>query len=234
VINDPAAVGRTARDRMMEHLAGIDDAIVPPTRRYARDDVTAERLAADGFTFPLLLRSPGFHAGEHFERADAPADVARVVAALPGDELYAIAFVDASGADGWVRKYRVVFVGGVLYPIHLALARQWKIHYFSAAMRDHPEHRAEEQRFLEAMPAVLGDRALAALATIAQRLDLDYGGVDFGIARDGRVIVFETNATMAIYPPDDDPRWAYRRPAIERAIRAVRELIVRRGARVAP
>jgi len=231
VINHPRAVMRTSRDRMMRIVAGVDGAIAPATVRYDRAELTPERLAADGFAFPVLLRSPGFHAGAHFERADTAADVARVAAALPGDERYAIAFVDARGTDGWVRKYRVVFVTGVLYPIHLALARQWKIHYFSAAMADHPEHRAEEQRFLESMPDVLGARAMATLGALASRLDLDYGGIDFGVASDGRLIVFEINATMAIYPPDDDPRWTYRRPAIDRALHAVRDMIVQRGTR---
>jgi glutathione synthase/RimK-type ligase-like ATP-grasp enzyme len=228
-INDPRAVLRTDRAAVMQRLADVDDAIVPRTCRYARSEVSAERLLADGFTFPLLLRAPGFHAGAHFERADAAGDVQRIVAALPGADIYAIAFVDARADDGWVRKYRVAFVDGALYPIHLALAQQWKIHYFSAAMRDHVEHRDEERRFLDAMPEMLGERAMAALAAIAARLGLDYGGVDFGIAADGRLIVFEANATMAIYPPGDDPRWAYRQASIERAIHAVRAMIVRRG-----
>jgi hypothetical protein len=224
---------RTARDRIMDALGGIDGAIVPRTRRYRRSELAPERLVADGFTFPVLLRSAGFHAGANFERADGPADVERIRATLPGDEFFAIAYVDATGTDGWVRKYRVVFVAGALYPIHLALARQWKIHYFSSAMSDHAEHRAEEERFLADMPGVLGERATAVLTTIAQRLALDYGGVDFGIAADGRPIVFETNATMALYAPGGDPRWAYRQAPIERAIHAVREMIVQRSVRAA-
>jgi len=231
VINHPAAVARTSRDRTMRMLAGIDGAIAPQTQRYARADLTPERLAADGFAFPVLVRSPGFQAGVHFERAAAPADLAHALAQVPCDELYAIAYVDARAADGWVRKYRVVFVAGELYPIHLALAQQWKIHYFSAAMADHAAHRDEERRFLEAMPEVLGERAMRALHAIARRLELDYGGVDFGIAADGRLIVFEANATMAIALPGDDPRWNYRRAPIERAIHAVRDMIVRRAAR---
>jgi len=127
-----------------------------------------------------------------------------------------------------VRKYRVVFVGGVLYPIHLALARQWKIHYFSAAMRDHPEHRAEEQAFLDDPEAVLGADGMRVLATVGSLLGLDYGGVDFGRATDGRIIVFEANATMTINAPPDDPRWDYRRSAHERAIHAVRAMIAAR------
>jgi hypothetical protein len=228
-INDPAAVLRTGRAEMMERLAGIPGLVAPHTVRYARDAISAARLTADGFTFPLLLRSPGFHAGAHFERVETPDDLARVAASLPGPELYAIAFVDAFGADGWMRKYRVAFVDGELYPVHLALARQWKLHYFSAAMRDHAEHRAEEERFLSDLPGVVGDAGMIALNAIARTLGLDFGGVDFGRTADGRVVAFETNATMAIVPPGDDPRWDYRRAAIDRAIHAVRAAIVRRA-----
>ena len=228
-INDPRAVLRTGRAQVMEQLTGIAGLVVPRTVRYSRDAISAERLAADGFTFPVLVRSPGFHAGAHFERIEAPADLAGALAALPGAELFAIEFVDAFGADGWLRKYRVAFVDGELYPIHLALARQWKVHYFSAAMHDHPEHRDEEARFLADLPGTVGERGMRALATIARTLGLDFGGVDFGRTVDGRIVVFETNATMAIYPPGDDPRWDYRRPAIDGAIGAVRAMIVRRG-----
>jgi glutathione synthase/RimK-type ligase-like ATP-grasp enzyme len=229
VINDPRAVLRTSRATMMQRLAGLDGVIAPRTTGYARADVSVERLLADGHTFPLLVRAAGFHGGEHFAFVASPADLASTLDGLPGDRLYAIAFVDARGEDGWVRKYRVAFIDGRCYPIHLALAKHWKVHYFSAAMSDHAEHRAEEQRFLDAMETVLGERGMRALAEIARTLALDYGGVDFGRAPNGDLIVFEANATMAVYPPSDDPRWDYRRASVDRAVAAVRTMIAQRA-----
>ena len=55
------------------------------------------------------------------------------------------------------------------------------------------------------MSGVLGDDGMSALATVRDAMRLDYGGVDFGRDRSGRIIVFEANAAMAIYPPPDDP-----------------------------
>jgi tetratricopeptide (TPR) repeat protein len=225
VINHPRAVLRTDRLQMMERLATTPGIVAPRTRRFARDAMTAEGLAADGLDFPVLLRSPGYHAGIHFERVDEQGALAATLARLPGAELYAIAYHDVSGIDGWVRKYRVVFIDGHAYPIHLALARQWKVHYFSAAMADSPEHRDEERRFLEEPDAVLGPRGVAALAAVNAALGLDYGGVDFGFDRMGRFVVFEANATMTVNAPPGDPRWDYRRDAHERAIGAVRALV---------
>jgi hypothetical protein len=231
VINAPRAVLGTGRQTMMERLANAPGLVAPRTRRFARSDITAERLEAEGFAFPLLLRSPGFHAGDHFERVEAPAALDAALAALPGAELYAIAFHDARGTDGWVRKYRVAFIDGQPYPIHLALAQQWKVHYFSGAMAESAGHRDEERRFLDDMAGVLGPAGMAALAAVRDALQLDYGGVDFGRDRDGRIIAFEANAAMAIYPPPDDPAWDYRRPAHERAIAAVRSMLLERAVR---
>ena len=44
----------------------------------------------------------------------------------------------------------------------------------------------------------LGPRAMAALSGIFDVLGLDYGGIDFALAADGSVVLFEANATMAI------------------------------------
>ena len=82
------------------------------------------------------------------------------------------------------------------------------------------------------MPAVIGDKAMAALGAIRDALGLDYAGIDFGLSADGNVLLFEANATMVIAAPDPDERWAYRRIAIARIIDAVVAMIRERaGAR---
>jgi len=138
----------------------------------------------------------------------------------------AIEYLDARGADGWVRKYRVMMVGGQLYPLHLAISQQWKIHYFSADMRDRAEHRAEEAKFLADMPGVLGANAMAALEQLSAAIGLDYGGIDFALNQRGEILLFEANATMVVEQPDGDPRWDYRRAAVERIHGAVRDLLL--------
>ena len=66
------------------------------------------------------------------------------------------------------RKYRVMFIDGRAYPLHLAISSDWKVHYFSAAMASNAAHRQEEQRFLTDMPAAIGATAMAALDAINQ------------------------------------------------------------------
>jgi hypothetical protein len=148
---------------------------------------------------------------------------------LPGETILAIAYLDATWPDGKSRKGRMLFVDGRLYPLHWAISQNWKIHYFSADMTDTAEHRAEEARFLADMPGFLGAPAMAALAAIADRLGLDYGGIDFGLGSGGEILLFEANATMAIVPPQAGSQWDYRRAAIDQPLQATRQMLVRRA-----
>ena len=234
ILNPPENVLRTTRGENAVRLRSISGVVTPRTQLFARLALGAPDGAAllkeHGFTFPLLLRSPGQHTGHNFNLVQHPEELRIAVAALPGDQLYAIEFIDVRGADGKVRKYRVMFVDGKLYPLHLAISNDWKVHYFSADMSNNPEHRAEDERFLTDMSGALGEDALAALQNIATALGLDYAGIDFALTADGKVVVFETNATMVIVQPDEDERWAYRKAPVERVVAAVREMLLARAA----
>ncbi len=220
VINPPGRIRATGRRAVACGLAGLPGVIAPRTTL----------LRQSNLRFPLLLRVAGYHTGQHFVRVETEGDLAAAVAALPAGDKLAIEYLDARGRDGMARKYRVMFIDGGMYPLHLAISPDWKVHYFTAAMAADPAHRAEEQRFLDAMPAVLGPIAMAALAQIQAVLNLDYAGIDFGLAQDGSLLLFEANATMVINPPEADPMWDYRRPAITAALSAARQMVARRAA----
>jgi hypothetical protein len=225
VINRPARVATTSRAEVTERLGALPGVIAPKTQLIARESVTPAGLAAAGFAFPVLLRSPGYHTGQHFVSIADADELALQRDALPGKELLAIAFLDGRGRDGNFRKYRVLFIDGRLYPLHLAISRAWKVHYFSADMGDRADHRAEEARFLADMRGVLGPATMDALERIERELGLDYGGIDFGLDAAGNVLVYEANATMAVFPAPPDERFAYRRPAVDRVLAAAHELV---------
>ncbi|HEY1729870.1 MAG TPA: tetratricopeptide repeat protein [Candidatus Baltobacteraceae bacterium] len=225
VLNRPQAVRTTSRTHNAERLSSIADVITPHVLKVPR-----ERLAhIDGLRYPILLRSPGFHTGEYFVRVESAGELAAAAASLPGRELLLIEFLDVRNSDGKVRKYRVVIVDGKLYPLHAAVAEQWKVHYFTADMAENAGHRAEDAAFVESLEATIGTRALRALEKIREALDLDYGGIDFAIDSNGRVVVFEANATMIVPEPEDDERWRYRLPPVQRIYDAVRSMLVKRA-----
>jgi glutathione synthase/RimK-type ligase-like ATP-grasp enzyme len=68
---------------------------------------------------------------------------------------------------------------------------------------------------------------MAALEALTHRLGLDYAGVDFALAPDGTVLVFEANAAMTIHPPPPDSIWDYRREAAAAVQSAVRAMLLR-------
>ncbi len=226
VLNKPSSVIATGRADNALRLGRLSDVIAPATVTLSRDLLTAPALARHGLHFPLLLRRPGFHTGRHFVRVENADSLDEAAAGLPGAELTAIQYLDSRGADGKVRKYRVMMIDGRLYPLHVAISSHWKIHYFSAEMADSAEHRAEDAEFLENMPAILGPRVMAALECIQRTLGLDYAGIDFGLSPAGDVLLFEANAAMVVNPPEPDERWDYRRPAVDRIYAAVRRMLL--------
>lgn len=230
VINLPQAVLRTGRAANARRLTEVPGVIAPRIVNFSRGTLSGpfawKALHRHGFEFPILLRAPGFHNGRHFLFVETPAQLPSALAQLPGDELITIQYLDARGADGFHRKYRVMLIGGWLYPLHLAIAANWKIHYVNADMAENQDHRSEEAKFLEDMPAVLGPRAMSALVEIQNILGLDYAGIDFGLTAAGEVLLFEANATMTVLPPERDRRWDYRRAAVRRIEDAVRKMII--------
>ncbi len=225
VVNAPAAVQETGRMANARRLANLPGVVTPHIAALSR----AAPSSAKELRFPLLLRAPGFHTGRHFLRVERNDDLAAAMAALPGEELLAIEYLDARGRDGMARKYRVMIIDGALYPLHLAISADWKVHYFSADMAANAAYREEERRFLDAMPEVLGTRAMGALEAIAKKLGLDYAGMDFALASDGSVLLFEANATMVVNRPDPDPIWDYRRVPIERVLDAAKRMLLVRA-----
>jgi glutathione synthase/RimK-type ligase-like ATP-grasp enzyme len=239
VINAPSAVLVTGRAANASRLSDIPGVITPATVTVAKETLAgpnAYRTVVErGFSYPFLLRSPGFHIGRHFNLIATEHDLAAAVASLPGKSLALIRYLDTRAADGKIRKYRVMMIDGRLYPAHLAVSHEWKVHYFSADMADNAEHRAEDEAFLRNMPAALGARAMSALEGIRDRLALDYAGIDFGLDERGNVLFFEANASMTIHPPAPDERWRFRREPVARILAAARNLFVERaGVRTTP
>ncbi|MDR3510051.1 MAG: hypothetical protein P4L73_00320, partial [Caulobacteraceae bacterium] len=162
---------------------------------------------------PVLVRPAGSHggAGLALARDAAELDAIQVPAGL---DAYVSRYHDYRSADGFFRKYRVIFVGGRPHPYHLAIGAHWMVHHQSAGMAGDAARMAEELAFLGDPEAAIGGRAMAALAAIGARLGLDYGGADFTLTGDGGVLVFEANATMLTHLEPEDGPFAAKNPFV--------------------
>ena len=156
----------------------------------------------------------------------APPSLDRTVA-KSNEPAYISAFCDFRSADGWCRKYRVIFIDREPLPYHLAISPHWLVHYATAGMEAHAWKLDEERRFLESPQAVLGAAAWAAVAAIGERLDLDYAGVDFSLLPDGRILVFEANPVMFVHPEDRDSILAFKAPYVARILDAFEAMLAK-------
>ncbi len=231
VINAPERVLATARAAGAARLRALAGVVAPRMVRVPLAelrDAGGTPAAQHGFTFPLLVRAPGFHTGQYFARVERAADLTAAVAGFPGGDALLIEYLDVRGDDGRVRKYRVMMIDGALYPLHVAVANDWKVHYFSADMATDAANRAEDERFLTEPETAIGAGAWRALGRIRDALGLEYAGIDFGLDRSGRVVAFEANATMIVLPPGPEEIWNYRRAPVERVVDAVRAMLLAR------
>ncbi len=233
IINRPQAVLGTGRMDNSARLGTLPGVITPRIVRLPRTAIVGAEgpaiVAGHNLAFPVLLRRPGFHTGQQFVCVETADALSRAASELSGDEVLVIEYLDARGPDGKARKYRVMTIGGKLYPLHLAISDHWKVHYFSAEMAGNAAHQAEEAAFLDDMRGVLGPRVMRSLERISDALGLDYGGMDFAISPNGEVLLFEANATMLIRPPKPGAQWDYRRETIGRALEAARSMVFDRA-----
>ena len=227
VINPPDSVLATTRLNTAARLGEIANVVAARTVQVRRDTLAVENIAALGFAYPVLLRAPGFNTGRFFKRAANAGELRQALEELPGDDVLLIENLKSQSKDGQFRKYRVMIIDGRLYPAHMAVSPDWKVHYFTSAMADNGAYRREEAAYLSDMPGVLGKRALAALTAIAATLTLDYAGVDFGLDGRGRLLLYEANAGMVLAKPSPDPRFAYRHAAVDAMVKALQDVWVK-------
>lgn len=230
LLNEPRKVQRTRRHMIPDLLGGIDDLVIPRVARFpaaALKSATRDAvLTTAGLHLPLLLRSAGKHGGESLEHVTTAQELADHCAAFADDDtVYVTAYHEYVSPDGFYRKYRAIFVDGKLFPYHLAISPHRVVHYFSAEMEDHPWKLDEELAYLDDAGAVLGARAMAALAAIGERMELSYCGADFSLLPDGRVLLFEANATMLVHPEDENGVLARKNPYVGRVLAAFDDLI---------
>ena len=233
VLNPPAAIEPTARNRTPALLGELHDVQLAACARIdaapSSDVALAGLLAEHGIARPVLARPAATHGGEGLVRCDSLAALQARLRESPCPQ-YLTAFRDTRSADGYYRKYRMIFVDREPFPYHLAISTHWMVHYFSADMEGHAWKLDEERRFLQDPAAALGQRALQAIAAIGRRLDLDYGGIDFTLLPDGQVFVFEANATMLAHYERGTGALAHKNLFVQHIVDAFERLMKRRTA----
>jgi hypothetical protein len=109
----------------------------------------------------------------------------------------------------------------------MLVSDDWNVHASDRqrVMAERPELVAAEERMFATPEGAFPDDVQDVLSAVRERMPLDFFGMDFGIAPDGRVVLFEANATMNFFPLSPDPRFAYLSRCVEPARSAFAELL---------
>ena len=235
VLNAPALIPATRRDRLSALLQGAPGVSMPPIVQVQRSklaEVAAQRapaatLFADG-AFPLIVRPVGSQAGRDLARITQPQELAEYLARVPEPAFFVAPFIDYRSADGLYRKFRIAMVEGRPYVSHMAASAHWMVHYVNAGMYEDAAKRAEEARFMDDFDAFCA-RHQAAFAAIQERLALDYYCMDAAQAADGRLLIFEIDHIMVVHAMDSEALFPFKQRHMARLRAAVRDLLLRRS-----
>jgi hypothetical protein len=227
LLNAPQAIARLDRDKLWRVLDGIEGLEIPRTVPVGRADLAA--IAAGlcdpagldtDLCFPLIARPRGSHAGVGLARIATAGDLQAYLSGRTEQEFFVSRFVDYASADGQFRKYRVAFVAGRPFAVHMAIADQWNIWYLNAGMSFSEEKRAEEARFMDRFDEEFGARHTRALTGLAAAVGLDYFTLDCAETREGRLLVFEADNTAVVHNMDPADLFPYKGPQMRKIFAA--------------
>lgn len=227
VVNRPEAVLRSTRDQVARRLADVPGLLVPKVVRLrnARPEHVRQAMARSGMQFPVILRQVATHTGNIVGRFDTLESLQAAIG--DGVNHVAIEFVDFRSEDGLYRKYRVYFIGEQMVFRHKMMSDVWNVHGRDRqrVMADRPDLLAEEAAMFATPEGAFSPDTKRVLGAIRERIDLDFFGIDFGFAPDGRLLLFEANATMNFYAPLPGPQFDYLKAFLPPARAAFRKLI---------
>jgi len=232
LINRPSRIARLSRDGAARLLRGTPGLAMPLTVRVEREilaGIAAGTLlpgeVLEEGDFPLVARPVDSHAGRDLAKLDDREALIAYLETTGAERFYLAPFVDYRSADGQYRKYRVVIIAGKPYAGHMAISSHWMIHYLNAGMEESEAKRAEEARFMADFATDFAARHGAALATLHERLGLEYVGLDCAETAEGRLLIFEVDHAMIVHAMDSPAVYPYKQPQMARVFSAFRKLL---------
>ena len=224
----PDRIARLSRDGACRLLQSAPGIVVPVTKRIDRPAL--ESIGRSETVFPVIVRPVDSQKGLGLMKLDNPDDIAGYLKTRPESAFYVAPYVDYRGPDGQFRKYRIVLIDQRPYVCHMAISDSWVVHYMSAGMLQSPAKRAEEARFFATFDDEFARRHRHALASIAQRLELEYVGIDCGETPAGDLLIFEVDSGMTVHAMDSADIFPYKQPQMRKVFRAFRQMLMDRAA----
>lgn len=208
VVNGAKQALHCTRVETADTLRGIANLIVPKSVRFRLEAHLFDSLRRgikELFPFPVILRSVGQQEGTNIHLARNDAELVTALTELldiGSKDFYAIEYAGVEHENGFFRRIRAAFVDGTPTLIRGDYDDQWMVrgrkfdrildHY----RRDHALF--EKANAVVEQPERIGEAAWQALFEVGRRIPLDVFGMDFDVDDEGRVVFFESNATMLL------------------------------------
>ena len=224
VLNHPEAIRNLERDRLHHRLDGIAGISIPPTWRVCRDNIAAAALS-----FPIIIRPVGSHAGFGLAKLDAISDLAHYLEKRDEAQFFVSSYIDYASDDGWFRKYRIALIGGRAFPVHMAIADEWKVWYLNADMAANVNHRVEEAIFMQFFDEEFGQRHGVAIDELARAIGLDYVLIDCAETRQGELLIFEADHCAIVHDMDPANVYPYKQAHMKNLFEAFGMMLARRA-----
>lgn len=232
VINHPSLVLRMTRDNLYSMIKDVPGLYVPKVIRIRPDSLNyISEVAHKEEFYPFIFREVGKHTQSRAVLVESPKDIKKIeIYPFRGEEYYMVEYVDYRSPDGLFRKHRVYVIDGKLYPKSKVISNYWNVHGKDRKriMDKDRKYRLEEESWLKNFQ----ENDYAPIKEIYKATALDLFIVDFGILRDGRIVIFEASACFSYIirtGADNTPEYAYREPYTRAVKQAVENMILRRA-----
>lgn len=238
VINHPERVLRTTRDNNYRRLKDTAGVLMPKTVRSAGKNSDAagvtRLMESEGLSFPVLVRETGGHTGATLRKFDSRAQLESDFSYSNARELYVTQFYDCRVHGNYFRKMRLFFIDGRMFPVVCHIDTVWNVHGDNreTVMLNNQWMMDEEQAFMADPRAYLGEKRFLLLQRLHGEIGLDFFGVDFTVADDGRILIYEINPVM-IHKYDHAGNFPYLTPYLEAISDAFNAMIIERVAAAA-
>jgi hypothetical protein len=222
---DARRISELTRDGVCALLDGVPGLMTPRADRLDRDALARQAV------FPVIARPIGSHAGAGLVKLEGPDAVAAYLAEQPAEQFYVSPFIDYAGPDGLFRKQRIVLIEGRPFLCHHAISAHWMVHYMNAAMLECAENRDEEARMMATFDQDFAVRHGAVFAAMAEKIGLDYFGIDCGETPDGQLLLFEADVAMIVHDMDPVDLFPYKKSQMRKVFDAFEAMLRRRAGR---
>jgi len=234
VVNDPEAAARTTRQENYERFKDAESFVFPAIhtfRAIGADRSEISDQVIDKIGVPVILRPARTQLGGGAVLCRTAEDLREKLASWKYEDVSAIRYYDCRDERGNARQFRIAALAGELYPERVNVAPYWHSHGYDRAALGWYEngYDAYEKRFLEDPGSVIGADPARVFKPFLDRLGLEIFGIDFGLGAEGRIIIFEANASMNLFNPKSNAFCPYKVASVEAFQRRVREYLMQRA-----